>query len=118
MEKRCEKHIFEESEDRCGRCGQEYCAECLVYAFGPKKPPLCIPCAVAAAGIRSTAANAPILGKREMKAMHRERMLLIKRALKPAARAPEPEVFNDPLPSPVDTSVLAAIKTGPKFGEV
>ena len=117
MEKRCEKHIFEEAEDRCGKCGQEFCAECLVYAFGPKKPPMCIPCAVAAAGIRSTAANAPVLGRREMKAMQRERMLLIKRNLRPAAAelAPEPEVFNDPLPSPADTGVRGAVPAVPQF---
>jgi hypothetical protein len=117
MEKRCEKHIFEESEDRCGKCGQEFCAECLVYAFGPKKPPMCIPCAVAAAGIRSTAANAPVLGRREMKAMQRERMLLIKRNLRPAAPElePEPEVFNDPLPSPADTSVRRVVPAVPQF---
>ena len=110
MEKRCEKHIFEESEDRCGKCGAEFCAECLVYAFGPKKPPMCIPCAVAAAGIRSTAGNAPIVSKREMKAMHRERMLLIKRALRPSEVQPEPEVFNDPLPSPAEAGPVPAVQ--------
>jgi hypothetical protein len=117
MQKRCEKHIFEESEDRCGKCGHEYCSECLVYAFGPKKPPMCIPCAVAAAGIRSNAGNAPAVSKREMKAMHRERMLLIKRALRPAEAElpPEPEVFNDPLPSPADTGVRGAVPAVPQF---
>ena len=117
MEKRCEKHIFEESEDRCGNCGQEFCAECLVYAFGPKKPPLCIPCAVSKAGIRSTAANTPVVSRREMKAMQRERMLLIKRKLRPAAAElePEPEVFNDPLPSPADTSVRGVAPALPQF---
>ena len=50
MEGRCAKHQFEASEDVCRECGNEFCSECLVYSFGPKKPPFCIACALAAAG--------------------------------------------------------------------
>jgi hypothetical protein len=91
VEKRCEKHIFETSEDRCGRCGHEFCGECLVYSFGPKKPPFCIQCAVAAAGIRSNAGAPPALGRRELKRMNRERMAALKRlAHMPVAEEPTP----------------------------
>jgi hypothetical protein len=72
MQGRCDKHLFEAAEDRCGRCGFEFCGECLVYSFGAKRPPFCIPCAVAAAGIRSSAGGRPA-SPREMKAMRRER---------------------------------------------
>jgi hypothetical protein len=72
MQGRCDKHLFEAAEDRCGRCGYEFCGECLVYSFGAKRPPFCIPCAVAAAGIRSTAGG-PAASGREMKALRRER---------------------------------------------
>jgi hypothetical protein len=78
MDGRCDKHLFERAEDRCGRCGQECCAECLVYSFGPKRPPFCIPCAVSAAGIRTTAGRAP-LPRREAKRLERERASLFQR---------------------------------------
>jgi hypothetical protein len=91
VEKRCEKHIFETSEDRCGRCGHEFCGECLVYSFGPKKPPFCIQCAVAAAGIRSNAGAPPALSRRELKLMNKERMAALKRLARiPAADEPAP----------------------------
>ena len=73
MQGRCDKHLFEGAEDRCGKCGYEFCGECLVYSFGAKKPPFCIPCAVAAAGIRSNAGIKPMADARELKALRKER---------------------------------------------
>ena len=73
MQGRCDKHLFEGAEDRCGKCGYEFCGECLVYSFGAKKPPFCIPCAVAAAGIRSNAGIRPMADARELKALRKER---------------------------------------------
>jgi hypothetical protein len=73
MQGRCDKHLFETAEDRCGKCGYEFCGECLVYAFGAKKPPFCIPCAVAAAGIRSNAGIKPIADGRQLRALRKER---------------------------------------------
>ena len=78
MQGRCDKHLFESAEDRCGRCGYEFCGECLVYSFGLKKPPLCIPCAVVAAGIRSNAAP-PIADSRERKQLRKERRSAFRR---------------------------------------
>jgi hypothetical protein len=72
MQGRCGKHVFEASDDICGKCGGEYCSECLVYSFGPKRPPFCIGCAIAAAGIRSSAAGSG-LSRREMKRLRKER---------------------------------------------
>ena len=40
----------------CRTCERPYCDDCLVYSQGAKRPPLCIPCALTAAGVRSTAA--------------------------------------------------------------
>jgi len=59
MGNRCRRHPFEEAEDLCGHCGLPFCGECLVDAFGPKKPPMCIACAVAVAGIRASAGRTP-----------------------------------------------------------
>lgn len=69
----CENHAFEMAEDLCGQCGRDYCPECLVYPFGPKKAPYCKSCALALAGIRKHAAVAPALSKRELKRRRRER---------------------------------------------
>src|SRR5205085_12691913 len=64
---RCDRHPFELAEDGCARCGLLLCGECLVYSFGPKKPPFCIPCAVAAAGVRTTAGSRPPVSSRALK---------------------------------------------------
>jgi hypothetical protein len=106
MQSRCAKHLFEGAEDLCGKCGLEFCGECLVYAFGPKKPPLCIPCAVAAAGIRAAAGNRPVVNKQEMKRLQKERNSAFKRFRRerkkqPAvAEAPEPVAPMPPPPAP------------------
>jgi len=48
----CNTHPFDEAEDSCRACKRQYCTNCLVYAFGPSKPPFCVPCALEAAGLR------------------------------------------------------------------
>jgi len=48
----CQTHPFDEAQDTCRECKHEYCGECLVYSFGPKKPPFCVPCALMRAGVR------------------------------------------------------------------
>jgi len=73
MQGRCDKHLFETAEGNCRHCGFEFCSDCLVYSFGTDKPPFCIPCAVTAAGIRSTAAHRPAFSRRELKRMHKQR---------------------------------------------
>lgn len=49
----CVRHYEEPVEDNCRTCRHGFCARCLVYAFGPKKPPYCVGCALAASGVRS-----------------------------------------------------------------
>jgi len=53
----CDKHLFEEATGMCRACRRPYCADCLVYAHGPERAPYCIPCALSAAGVRSTAGS-------------------------------------------------------------
>jgi hypothetical protein len=48
----CNLHPFDEAEGTCRACRRDYCATCLVYSFGPRKPPYCVPCALEAAGVR------------------------------------------------------------------
>lgn len=95
MQGRCDKHLFEGAEDRCGKCGYEFCGECLVYSFGAKKPPFCIACAVAAAGIRSNAGIRPMADARELKALRKER----RSAARKQRREGTPEPALDPMPS-------------------
>ena len=48
----CAKHPHEIGVALCGRCGVAWCANCLVYTHGPKKPPFCLECAMFAGGMR------------------------------------------------------------------
>jgi hypothetical protein len=49
----CLRHFEEPVAARCRDCGHPFCGRCLVYAFGPKKPPYCVGCALHASGIRA-----------------------------------------------------------------
>jgi hypothetical protein len=44
----CHLHRSESAAGTCRSCSEQYCEDCLVYAFGPGKQPYCIDCAVAA----------------------------------------------------------------------
>jgi hypothetical protein len=69
----CAKHQFERSVDLCHSCGDEFCPECLVFPFGRGKTPYCINCALAVSGVRTNAARAPKLSRRELRRRTKER---------------------------------------------
>jgi hypothetical protein len=71
LDERCARHQFEAAVDRCRQCGNTFCGQCLVYSFGEKQPPFCIPCALSASGIRSNAANRPAMPKKELRRRQR-----------------------------------------------
>ena len=59
MQERCAKHVFAGAEGGCGTCGRGSSAPNASSTPSVRsKPPLCIPCAVAAAGIRASAGEA------------------------------------------------------------
>jgi hypothetical protein len=89
---RCHVHNFELAEARCRNCGHEFCNECLVYAFGANKPPYCVACALAAAGVRSNAGRQPAMSRREIRKLEKER----KRAEKRQAEEAVPRVEAEP----------------------
>lgn len=93
MEGRCERHQFDRAVDRCGRCGGEFCATCVVYSFGPKKPPFCLPCAVSEAGVRTKAAKVPALSRKERKRLEKERLVNLAKA----EQAPAPPPIKAPV---------------------
>ncbi len=49
----CLRHMEEPGTGECRHCHGTFCARCLVYSFGPKKPPYCVGCALVASGVRS-----------------------------------------------------------------
>lgn len=63
----CQVHPYEVAEGLCRSCGGPFCADCLVYPFGPVKPPYCVPCAVTAAGVRTSARNPTVVVPKETK---------------------------------------------------
>ncbi len=85
----CAKHPHERGVGLCRRCGEAWCSDCLIYSFGPKKPPFCMSCAMFAGGVR-TAASRPALPKRELKALQKAAKAEAKAAAK-ASKDAEPE---------------------------
>jgi hypothetical protein len=96
MDGHCEKHVFEGKQGTCAHCGGDFCGDCLVYTQGRKQPPLCVSCALAFAGVRSTAARPVVRSRREIK----REMKAKKRAEKLAAktRTVDPAVLFDAKP--------------------
>ena len=82
MDGRCDKHQFEPMERTCRSCGGEFCQDCLVYSHGHRKPPYCVSCALAAAGVRSTAQRPVVRSKREIRRQLREERKAAKVAAK------------------------------------
>ncbi len=91
----CSKHPHEMGVALCRRCGVAWCASCLVYSFGPKKPPYCMSCAMVAGGVK-TSASMPPMPRRQVKAQMRAVKAQAKADAKADAnavvQAAEPEV--------------------------
>ena len=94
----CLRHYEEPIADHCRDCHQPYCGRCLVYSFGPKKPPLCVGCALHAGGIRNGNRPTPVApfsetpevaptSKREERAHRRAERDALKAGLKAAKKA-------------------------------
>jgi hypothetical protein len=89
IDERCARHQFEAAIDRCRQCGHGFCGECLVYSFGERQPPYCIPCALSASGVRSNAGRAPAVPKKEMRRRQKEADRAREIATQPVAAATE-----------------------------
>ncbi|HYF47747.1 MAG TPA: FYVE zinc finger domain-containing protein [Acidimicrobiales bacterium] len=83
----CMAHPSEHAEGLCRRCGGPFCADCLVYPFGPVKPPFCIPCAVKQGGVRTTAGNRQVVQPKENK----QRLKEWRKARKRDLNSPPPD---------------------------
>lgn len=60
----CVRHFEETMEAACRTCRAPFCSRCLVYAFGPNKPPFCIGCALNAGGVRNGYKVAPAVAEK------------------------------------------------------
>ncbi len=112
----CMRHYEEPVVAHCRTCTKPYCSRCLVYSFGPDKPPFCIGCALNASGVRNknkpvvaVAADAPAVDRRMERAQRRAEkaeakasVRALKRATKRGDAVPEaveaPRTSNVPVP--------------------
>lgn len=61
MNDHCMRHYEEPMAALCKTCQRPFCDRCLVYSFGPNKPPYCVGCALSASGVR--AAKVPVAAR-------------------------------------------------------
>lgn len=47
----CLRHFEEPVAGVCRTCEHPFCERCLVFSFGPRKPPYCVGCALQASGV-------------------------------------------------------------------
>jgi hypothetical protein len=99
----CGKHPHEMGVALCRRCGYAWCSTCLVYSFGPKKPPFCMSCAMVAGGVRSNAAL-PAMPRKQLKAQMRALKAEAKAAAKGAKSEPKESVEADAAMTETDWS--------------
>lgn len=112
----CLRHYEEPVAAHCRSCRHPFCSRCLVYAFGPKKPPYCVGCALHASGIRAgnravvmadpTEEAAPSVDKRTERANHRAEREAVKAARRVARKATSAPV--EQVPDPLTTAPRAA----------
>ena len=117
----CMRHYEEPVVAHCRTCNRPYCSRCLVYSFGPDKPPYCVGCALTASGVRNkpqavamASADAVPAGDRRVeraqrraeKAEARATLRALKRAAKKGEVPAEPEAprtSNVPAPKGLST---------------
>ena len=68
----CSLHPFETADRLCHSCGRYHCDACLVAPRGPRKPMLCVACAINRSGVRRTAGAAPLRSPKEIKRIENE----------------------------------------------
>src|SRR2546430_16178801 len=98
----CNKHPFEPATAACRSCAELYCADCLVYANGPDKPPYCVACGLVVAGVRRLTAQ-----ERRTHRLNRRRVAAVVKA--------EPVDVFDEL-APPHLHLTLAFKCRSRFG--
>ena len=65
----CHRHTWDIAEATCRACKLGYCENCLVRT-GRSEEPICVPCALAIAGVRKS--GQPRMGRKQRRALERE----------------------------------------------
>ena len=81
MTPHCHRHTWDIAEATCRACKLGYCESCLVYTDRSKEP-ICVPCALSIAGVRTS--RQPRMSRKERRTLEREAQA--------AAERPEPDV--------------------------
>ncbi|WCO67295.1 hypothetical protein PO878_00990 [Iamia majanohamensis] len=68
----CVLHPFEVADRLCHQCGRWHCDGCLVAPWGPRKPVLCVECAIGRGGVRRSAGAAPVRTPREIRQLEKD----------------------------------------------
>ena len=66
----CTRHGWELADATCEDCGLAFCGSCLFYVSKSAEQPRCVPCALAAAGVRRS--RQPRAGRRQRRAIAAE----------------------------------------------
>lgn len=117
----CMRHYEEPYVAHCRVCNRPFCGRCLVFAFGPDKPPYCVGCALTASGVRNNGKAVPMVAaptpavdrrieraqRRADRAQEKATQKAMKRAAKngqlpPGMEAP-PRTSNVPVPKGLPT---------------
>lgn len=107
----CLRHYEEPIADRCRSCNHPFCGRCLVYAFGPKKPPYCVGCALTASGVRN--GHRPVVASATPdRKLEKARRRMERDAAKAAAKA-EKKGRRQPEPIVADAAAYAAFEHDP-----
>lgn len=99
MSESCVRHPMNVTEFACGRCGHDFCPQCVVFPYGLGKPPMCITCALQIGGISRRESGRPKLSRREIRQRVKERKrvtvtrseLHSSGAARPAEDLPDPD---------------------------
>lgn len=114
----CVRHYEEPVADNCRTCRNDFCSRCLVYAFGPKKPPYCVGCALTASGVRANRQQIVAHHAPEPRKLTRAERKAEKAARKQAAKlakthGPTPEPMPAPAPPPPPPAAHEPLFDGP-----
>ncbi len=102
----CMKHPHERATGICRRCGIAWCGDCLVYVYGPSKPPYCVSCAMFAAGVR-TGGVRPALSRRDLRARRKAERAARRAGSEPAQARTQEAIDESTAPGAAPVSAPA-----------
>ena len=68
----CVLHPFELADHICHQCGNWHCDGCVVHPWGPRKPALCVACAIGRGGVRKNSGMVQARTAKEIRRIERQ----------------------------------------------